>query len=377
MTLNAALGASQTYMAAPVRETEVAWSTTLRLAREIGDTENQLRALRGLWAHHLNGGEYRTALTLANEFRALADRQADPLSARGGDRMASLILHYLGEQAQARELIAWSTGEATAALPSAGWYMIDQHVASQALLARILWLQGFPDQANRAAEASYQRAVAADHAISRCHALAQAVCPLALWTGDLVAAHHFVAILNDLAVRNALPGWIARGKCYAGTLLIQRGQFSEGIPLLQEALRELRVSGSVAESPFFFGVLAHGMGRSDRAGEGRRIVDEALAWCEATGERWCEAELLRIKAEILLPSDAADAENALRRAVEIASQQAALSWELRASMMLARLWRDQRPTEARTLLAGVCGRFTEGFRTAELQAATTLLQSLS
>jgi predicted ATPase/DNA-binding winged helix-turn-helix (wHTH) protein len=380
MTLNAALGASQTYMAAPVPETEAAWSTTLRLARQLGDTENQLRALRGLWAHHLNGGEYRPALALANEFRALADRQADPRSARGGDRMASLILHYLGEQTQARELIAWSTGEATAALPSAAWYMIDQGVAAQALLARILWLQGFPDQANRTAEAAYQRAAAADHAISRCHALAQAVCPMALWTGDLVAADHFVATLNDLAVRNALPGWIARGECYAGALLIQRGRTAEGVPLLREALRRLRISGSAAESPFFLGALAHGMARSGRTGEGLAVIAEALAWCEATGEHWCEAELLRVKGEILLSSDGPDlpsAEDALLRALEVARRQAALSWELRASMTLARLWRGHRPAEGRTLLADVCGRFTEGFGTADLQAAKALLRSLS
>jgi predicted ATPase len=375
MTLNAALGASQTYMAAPVPETEAAWSTTLRLARELDDTENQLRALRGLWAHRLNGGEYRAALELASEFRALAHHQADERSTRGGDRMASLILHYLGEQEQARALIAWSSDESNAALPSAAWYMIDQGVAAQALLARILWLQGFPDQANRAAETAYRRAAAADHAISRCHALAQAVCPLGLWTGDLTGADRSIAELNDLAMRNALPGWIARGKCYAGALLIARGELSEGIALLQEALKDLRIGGSVAESPFFLGVLAHGMALSGRVGGARTVIDEALAWCETSGEAWCEAELLRVKGEIILLSDGPDlitAEDAMHRSLVVARQQGALAWELRTAMSLARF----RAAQSHDLLAEVCHRFTEGFGTSDLRAATALLQTL-
>jgi predicted ATPase/DNA-binding winged helix-turn-helix (wHTH) protein len=376
MTLNAALGASQTYMAAPMPETEAAWSTTLRLARELDDTENQLRALRGLWAHRLNGGEYRAALELANEFRSLANREADERSTRGGDRMASLILHYLGEQEQARELIAWSRDESNAALPSAAWYMIDQGVAAQALLARILWLQGLPDQANRAAETAYQRAAAADHAISRCHALAQAVCPMGLWTGDLTAADQAIAELNDLAMRNALPGWIARGKCYAGALLIGRGALSEGIPLLQEALKDLRIGGSVAESPFFLGVLAHGMALAGRIEGARTVIDDALAWCETAGEAWCEAELLRVKGEIVLLSDDPDltaAEDVMRRSLVVARRQAASSWELRTAISLARF----RPVQNRDLLIEVCNRFTEGSGTSDLRSAKALLQSLA
>ena len=113
----------------------------------------------------------------------------------------------------------------------------------------------------------------------------------------------------------------------------------------------------------------------------RRCIGEAITATETTGERWCEAEINRIAGEIALKSaerDAVKAEAYFERALTIARQQQAKSWELRAAMSMARLWRDQgKRDEARDLLAPVYGWFSEGFDTLDLKEAKALLDDLS
>jgi predicted ATPase len=382
MILNAALGASLTYSIGPVPETVAAWLRTLRLAEDLDDTEYRLRALRGLWSYRMNAGEYPAALALADEFRGLAERQADWATVRAGNRMSALILHYLGEQADARKRIEAITRASVAASPPppTARLMVDPDVAAPALLARILWLQGFPDQATRTAEIAVRRARSADHTISMCHALAQAACPVALWTGDLLAAEGFVATLADLASRHALGGWIARAQCFEGALLISQGQVTRGAAIIQSTVPRMGAAGSVAESPAFLAVLAHGRGLARQLESGLTAINEALERSESTGERWCASELLRIKGGLLLSPGAPDcpaAEEYFRRALDLARRQGALSWELRIVLSMCRLRVTQgRGDEGRRELASLYDRFTEGFGTADLVAAKQLLDEL-
>ena len=381
LILNAALGASLTYSTGPVPETVAAWLRTLRLAEDLDDTEYRLRALRGLWSYRMNVGEYPAALVLADEFRDLAERQVDWATVRAGNRMSALILHYLGEQAEARKRIESITRASVAASPAppTARLMVDPDVAAPALFARILWLQGFPDQATRTAEIAVRRAKSADHTISMCHALAQAACPVALWTGDLLAAEGFVATLADLASRHALGGWIARAQCFEGALLIRQGQVIRGVAIIQSTVPRMGAVGSVAESPAFLAVLAHGRGLTRQFDSGLAAINEALERSESTGERWCAAELLRIKGGLLLTPDEPDrsaAEEYFRRALEQARRQGALGWELRAATSLARLLHEQDDSSgAKVMLRTVYNRFTEGFDTADLIAAKQLLDA--
>ncbi len=127
--------------------------------------------------------------------------------------------------------------------------------------------------------------------------------------------------------------------------------------------------------------IADALGRDGKAAEGLSIIDEALARCERNEERWCVAELLRIKGELILrdgaPQAATAAEEQFLQSLEWARRQGALSWELRTSTSFARLQRDQgRITEARSLLQSVYDRFSEGFETADLKAAKAHLHYL-
>jgi predicted ATPase len=253
-------------------------------------------------------------------------------------------------------------------------------VVARVTLARILWLQGFPDQAGRAAQSAVHDARALDHAVSLCFALYEAACPVALFTGDLAAVESYVAMLLDCSAAHALPVWRAAGRRFHGTLLIRNGDFDSGLPLLRTAL-EQPSEASFHRFTWFFGELAEGLGRAGQVAEGFEAIDEALARSERNEDRWCVAELLRIKGALLLlqggSGAAAAAEDHYQQGLDWARRQGALSWELRCATSLARLWRDQnRSTEAIALLAPIYNRFTEGFETADLKAATALIDGL-
>jgi tetratricopeptide (TPR) repeat protein len=260
-------------------------------------------------------------------------------------------------------------------------FQFDQWLIGRCTLARILWLQGFPDQAMRTAQSSVEEACVTDHALSLCNTLAQAACPIALLIGDLAVAERFVAMLLDHSARHALAVRHAEGRCSRGALFIQRGDVVTGSQHLRCALEELRKIGYVQRYPAFLGALAEGLARAGRGAEAVAAIDEALALSERDEERWCVAELLRIKGEVILseggPDAAEAAEDHFRQALDWACRQGALSWELRATTSLARLWRDQDRTKAaREILAPVYDRFTEGFQTVDLKAAKLLLDDL-
>ena len=382
MKLYAALGLSLMQTKGPGRA-GAAWTTALELAVSLDDAEYQLRALWGLWTCAVSSGEYRTALGLAQRFSNLAANQPVPVDLLVGDRMTATPLHYLGDQTNARRHVERMLARYVTPVHRSHiiHFQFDQRLAARCTLARILWLQGFPDQAMRTAQSSVEEACVTDHALSLCNTLAQAACPIALSIGDLAAAERFVAMLLDYSARPALAAWHVEGHCSRGALLIQRGDVVIGSQHLRCALDELRKIGFVQRYPAFLGALAEGLARAGKGAEGVAAIDEALALSERDEGRWCMAELLRIKGELVLaeggPNAAEAAEDHFRQALDWARRQGALSWELRVATSLARLWRDQnRPKTAREIVASVYDRFTEGFETVDLKAAKLLLDEL-
>jgi predicted ATPase/DNA-binding winged helix-turn-helix (wHTH) protein len=147
MKLYAALGASLLLSKGPMPETETVWAKALKIAERLGDTEHQLRALCGLWVCRLNRGEFRVALTLAQRFYSLAEDRGDPADLPIGDRIIGTSLHYWGDQTKARHHIERMLKRILGGFAPVRW--LDQRVVARVALARILWLQGFPDQARR------------------------------------------------------------------------------------------------------------------------------------------------------------------------------------------------------------------------------------
>jgi predicted ATPase len=261
-------------------------------------------------------------------------------------------------------------------------FQFDQRVASYCFLARVLWLQGFADQAVRVARNGIDAAQAIGHPLSLFYALIQAACPVAVLAGDLAAADRFVATLLELSNRQAMAAWHVWGQCYRGVLLAKLGDAATGSHLLRTALGRLSEAAFHMHYIFLTAELASALGRAGEVAQGLAAIDRALARSEQNEEGWCVAELLRIKGDLLLleskPEGRAASEDHYRRALDWADRQGALSWELRAATSLARLWRDQgRPAEGMAVLQPVYDRFTEGFDMADLQAAKALLDALA
>jgi predicted ATPase/DNA-binding winged helix-turn-helix (wHTH) protein len=389
MKLHAALGASLIYTRGPAGpETGAAWTKALELAEGLDDAEYRLVSLGGLWFFHGASSQHRMALELAQRFCALAARRPDPNYRLVGERMIAVSQHYLGDHSSARRhlervLAEYVTPDYTSPLLR---FQFRPHVAARVFLAWILWLQGLPDQAIRAAENSVEEARAANHVLSLCYALTWAACPIALLVGDLAAAESYLKMLLDQSTRHSLPLWGAFGRSHWGVLLIARGDLDAGLRLLRASYDEFG-EGTVAWRLTTFRtfrdaiVAGEALGRTGKIGDGLVLVGEAIDHSERTEERWAFAELLRVKGELLLlqgaPGAARAAEDHFRQALDWARRHGALSWELRAAASLARLLRDQgQSADAMALLQPVYDRFTEGFDTADLKAAKALLGAL-
>ena len=385
MKLLAALGASRLYTRGGVPEVASAWTKALELAENFGDLEYQKRSLWGLWSFHVNGVDYRTALSLAHRFASLAATSLDRNDRSVGERMIGISHHNLGNQQSARLHIERALAESAAPGHQRQFIrlQLDPQVTARVHLARVLWLQGFPDHALREAEHSVKDARAAEHAISFSYALHRAACPVALWNGDLPAAGHYAELLLDHAKRHALAHWQLYGWGYQGAVAIRRGDVATGLRLLRSCYEELGETGVTAPRFMRFAAtyMAEGLGKVGQVSDALDAIDDAIARAERTEELWPIAELLRVKGELVLLQDAAPraaaAEDYFRQALDCAHRQGVLSWELRAAASLARLVRDQgRSAEALALIQPLYDRFTEGFETADLKAAKVLLDAL-
>ena len=376
MRLWTALGLSRMYTGEPLSDVEAAWHASLQLAEQLGDLDYQRRAIWGLFAGAFNGGAFRTALELAERFCSVASDPSDKLV---GERLIGTALHFLGDQKAARQHIEHMLAGYIAPATSSHLirYQNEQVIAARRVLAPILWLQGYPDKAMTMVEAAVADALHLDHALTLCNFLAQAGCPVAFLVGDLDAARRFTAILLEYAIRHSLDVWVAHGRLFEGSLLIAGGSFEEGLQRMRQGGNALRDAAFFQSYTPYLSALAEGLRAAGNTTSALAAIDEALTRAESTEERWCLAELLRVKGELNHQNgDKARAETYFEKALTVAREQEVLSWELRAASNFARLRSAQgRRDEARSILAPVYERFTEGFGTADLRTAKALLDS--
>ena len=382
MKLHAALANSVIFARGAFPEIRAAWAKVHEIAEALDDDEYRLRATTGLWNVCNDSGEYRGALIQAQKFRSLAEKRRDPGDLLVSERMIAASRYFMGDYLSARRSVEHVLAEY---VPSDRRtqiirFQFDLRLRTRVLLARVLWSQGFPEQAMSAARDSLEDARATDHANSLCYSLALAGCPLALLVGDLAAADHYVAMLLDLSTTHGLALWRACGLSYQGALVSRRGDVINGLQLLREGFEQLDHDWYAAFNIVI--LMSETLGRAGQIGDGLAAVDNGIARCERTEGRWLISELLRVKGELLLLQGGAGvaetAEDYFRQALDWARRQGALSWELRAAISLARLWHGQgQVAEARRLLRPVYDRFTEGFHTADLIAAKRLLDEMN
>jgi tetratricopeptide (TPR) repeat protein len=261
-------------------------------------------------------------------------------------------------------------------------FRFDLRASAHYFHARILWLLGLADQALSVVERNIEEGRASGHALTFCSVLGQGACPITFFAGDLDAAERYCTLLIEHTERHPIRLWNVWARAFRGVVMARRGAAVDGLAVLRKALE---LAGDARFLPRFLlplGELAACLGEAGEVSQGLATVEEALARCEARDERWYEAELLRIKGELLLRAgeyrSVAAAEQAFDKAFAVARSQGALFWELRTAISLARLRISQdRPADAHHVLASVYGKFTEGFETSDMRCARTMMEQLS
>ena len=383
MHLQIPLGVALLHSSGLVQRIEPVLAEALETAESLDDAAAQLRTLWAMWSYWFSIGDNHAAQSLAERFSRVAQRAGDAADVLVGDRLIGNTMHHSGHQQLAQRRLQRVVDRYVAPRDQRHtiWFLHDQRLMARTVLARVLALQGSLGKAIQNAQASLQAALAADHKLSICYALAEAVCPIALLTGDHATAARSLAMLNDLVAEHSVTVY-GMGPCLEGELLIESGDFAAGSSVLRTALDRYPTAGAKRRNSWFLGVLARGLASTQRLTEAFAAIEAAIAQSDLNGQHWCVAELRRVRGELLLQradeKSTSAAEDCFCAALELAREQGALFWELRAALSLARLRirRDQQ-NAARTILASVYDRFSEGFETADLRAAKALLDDLS
>jgi len=392
IALAAVLVATQGYAAPAVKSI---YTRAQELCRQVGDTPQLFSVLNGLRRFFYIRAEFTKARELAEQLLDLAER--------GHDRALLVLAH------QALGVVSWSLAELIAAqeplVQGSALYDPRQHRFYALLYGEdpsviclsfdtwVSWLLGYPDQALEKSHRALSLARELSHPLSLALSL-----NFAAWLhqlrGEMQPVQERIQAAIAITSEQGFPYWLAQETILGGWALTGQGEGEAGIAQMRQGLTAYRATGGTLTATYFLALLAEAYGKIGRAEEGLSVLAEALATADASGERFYEAELYRLKGELTLQRlnfqnigansrslihnpQAEAAETSFCRAIEIASRQQAKSLELRAVMSLSRLWQEQgRKPEAQQILANIYGWFTEGFDTIDLRAAKALLVEL-
>jgi len=389
-------------------EVEHTYSRARELCQQVGESPHLFSALAGLWRFYLNRAKLQMARELGEQSFVLAQRMQDPVLLQEAHLMLGSTLFYMGEAVSARAHLeqALTLYDSQQLRSLAFSRATEPGVMCVSFLAWTLQTLGYPDQALARSHEALYRAQQLSHAYSLGYALHFAArLHRCRREAQLVRERTEAAIA--LSSEHGFVRWLKGGMMMRGWALAHQGAVEEGITLLRQALPDWRTMGSEAGLPHLLGAVAEVYGKGGQTEEGLHVLDEAVATAHRTGERRYEAELYRLKGELLLQQVAGqsgsrtaarkgsllvkvkrertthvsallvEAEACFRQALDIARYQHAKSLELRATMSLSRLWQMQgKCAEARQMLAEIYSWFTEGFDTLDLQEAKALLEEL-
>jgi len=298
-----------------------------------------------------------------------------------GHRLMGNLLLLTGDIAQGRAHYnhALALYDPAAHRPLVTRFGQDTRVSVLSYRSFALWMLGYPEAALADTDHALKDAREIGHAATLMYAL-HFTSGTYIHCGNYAAANAQSNELVVLADDKAAMMWKATGMLRQGLVLALTGKASDAVQTLTAALSARRSTGATQGAPLHLSYLAWAYAELGQFEEAWRCIGEAMTLVEATREKWYEAEVNRVAGEVALMSpepDAAKAQAYFERALAVARKQQAKSWELRAAMSMARLWRDQgKPQRARELLAPVYGWFIEGFDTLDLKQARALLDEL-
>jgi predicted ATPase/class 3 adenylate cyclase len=384
LTVQMALGAAlRPTKGAGAPEVEQQYTRARALCEQVGEPLQLFRVLWGLWSVYGTRGEYQTSRALAEQLLSLAQRLHDPDLLLEAHHALWTTLLSGGEPAAARshQEQGMRLYDPQRHRTHAGLYSgHDPGVCCRMLAAQSLWLLGYPDQAVASIQAALALAQQLAHPVSLTQALYRAAM-LHHQRREAPLTQTRAEAAMTIATEQGFPQLLAQSTPLRGWALAARGHGDEGITQIQQGLAAYRATGAAAYQPYHLALLAEASAQVGQTAAGLEALAEALATVAKSRARWWEAELYRLRGELLLQQSVAqpgEAEVCFQQALDIACRQQAKSLELRAAMSLSRLWQQQgKRAEAYELLAPVYGWFTESFDTDDLQEAKALLEELA
>jgi DNA-binding SARP family transcriptional activator/predicted ATPase len=364
-----------------VPEVGRAYARARELCQKVAEPPQRFQVLWLTYTYHAARGEHRTAHELGKQLLLLTQRAEDLVLEMMAHWALGWNLFFLGEFAETRDHLERAVASYVPRKHHflAFLYGQDPGTICRSKLACVLWSLGYPQQAlqrNREALALAQE-LSHPYSLAFAHGLASL---LHCFCRDWRATQSSAEVSIRLSTKHGFAYWLPSMIYARGWALAEQGQTEEGIAQMRQGMADLEAIGSAIGCSQHLVSLANVCGIAGQVEEGLALLDQAREIMRRSEERFCEAEMHRIRGELLLAqgSDEAKVERCYQHAIEIARQQSARSWELRAVTSLCRLWRGQGKHEAaREKLAEIYRWFTEGFDTPDLQDAEALIRALS
>ncbi len=367
LSLGNAFAASKGFAAT---ETVAAYRRALELCSIAKSSDQRFAVLNGIIAFHVTRGDFEQSRTLAEELLTQAQQQDDPMPKLVGHRALGQTLFLIGELAAARDHLS-----ASLALYDEKNHGSLTPIVSQTYLTLASTLLGDIDRGLAFGQDAVRLAEQQRHPHSLCNALAFLAGAHVL-CGDSQAAHPVAERAVRLASEYAFPLWLAGGRMLRGWASCDRGNAEEGILELRKSVKALEATGALIWVQFARYLLAQALAKTEQFVDAMKIVDQTLLTVAGTSGRWYEAELHRLKGDLLARSGGAltAAESCYQRAIVVAARQGARLWQLRASNALAGLWCTQgKIGEAHALLAPFSTSSHEKIVTLDLRRMKELL----
>ncbi len=387
LALGAALQSTRGYGAPEVQD---AYQRAGELCQQLGETPHLFPALMGLWSFAVGRGEWKRSLHLAEKNLRLAQSIAEPAQLARSWRGLGHVQYFLGRFDDARENLERAIALTADSEPRLDTftYMSNTGVEARSALAWTLELIGYPDQALAMIR----------NALSMAERLGN--------VADVIYATYFAAVLYglrlewpnaeswssrtvELATEHGLPYYVATGTNLHGTALAEQGRFDEGLPMMQQGVATSHAIGVEAGLTGMYLMISENSIKAKQFRLAADAIEEGFRFVKIKDEHAWEPELHRVKGELMLQQFShghgvkgvkrgeKEAEESFLAAQEMARAQGSRKWQLRAASSLSNLWKHQKKKkEARQVLSVAYGRFTEGFETAELKAAKSLLAQL-
>jgi predicted ATPase len=362
-------------------EAEKSFARARELCQQVGETVQLFSVLHGLARFYLVRTELQTTRELGEQLLRIAQSQKDPVLFLSAHQVLGATLWFLGEFVAAQEhfeqgITLYNRKQHHSYARISGE---DQGVVYLSYASSTLWLLGYPDQALKWSHEALSLAQDLTHPLSMVFALNYAAI-LHKCRQEWQATQERIEAAIALADEQGFVFWSAFGKMALGWALAEQGQGEKGIALLNQNLITWQATGAGSGKSYFSALLVEVYAKMENTEAGLEVLADALTSIYKGEERLWEAELHRLKGELLLmqkePTDKVEAN--FHRAIDVARQQNAKSLELRATVSLSRLWQEQgKEEEACQMLADIYGWFTEGFDTADLKGAKALLEELS